>query len=406
MCETANDVRSLSVFQNLIVAFRADTSIQELQAQLESVDQDALAISAIVLGLAPLLHQRLAEANVAVAPRALAKLAAARETARLQHSERVQQLAQLLTALSAQEITPMLLKGSHLAASVYAEPALRQMNDIDLLVQAQDLPRTEAALLGLGYIGSFKSAERGAGVTKHTSTFRPPRADDPTPNPYLSSSAGRTVEPHTSLEESWYGLRADITPGVWERSVIVQVNEHTARGLSADDLALHLAVHLTFHLIMGYPSMVQLMDVLFVTARMREQIHWDVVVQRAIERRAAAFVYAALHLATRTLAAPIPHTALEALARACPAGVRAYAEKITLENVASRTQRAPVTTFAQRLQRGWEERAEVARWTSTLPDRWRVWRTMLDVANTDTGGLAAQQLRGVFKRAKNNSVRT
>jgi hypothetical protein len=388
------------VFELLATAFQADERANEWQVQLESIDQDALAISAIVLGLAPLLHWQLTQKNLALEPRAMAKLAATREMARTQRSAMDAQLDEILTALERANITPILLKGNHLAASIYPAPELRQMNDIDLLVRPADLAATENALLALGYIANHKSPQRGARVTKHTSTFRPPRRDDPTPNPYLSSAAGRTVEPHTSLEESWYGLRADITPGVWERSVPFAVNAHRARVLSADDLLTHLAVHLTFHLIMGYPAMVQLVDLLFVTTRLQNQIRWDSLTARAVERCSAPFVYAALRLAVKTLGAPIPEAALQDLARVCSARVRAYAETITIANVAARTQRAPVTTFPQRLQRGWQERVEAARWAASPVDQWRIWRTMLDVANTDTGELVTRRVRGAFAHQK------
>ncbi len=392
------------MFELLAAAFRAGETPGEWQAQLESIDQDALAISAIVLGLAPLLHWRLTQWNLQLEPRAMAKLAATREFARIQHKAIQTQLDQVLTALQAQAVTPILLKGNYLAACVYPEPSLRQMNDIDLLVTPQDLARTEAALLGLGYLASHKAPDRGAGVTKHTSTFRPPRDDDPTPNPYLSAAAGRTVEPHTSLEEAWYGLHADITPGVWERSIAIQLNPHTVRALCADDLITHLAVHLCFHLIMGYPSMVQLLDLLFVTERFQDEIQWDVVVARARERRAAAFVYAALQLAVQTLDAPIPRAVLERLERACPAHVRAYARTLTLAEVAARTQRPPVTGLTQRIRRGWQDRREVAHWASSLTDQWRVWRTMIDVAHSDTGELIARRLRATLGLGKHPSV--
>jgi putative nucleotidyltransferase-like protein len=386
------------VFELLASAFNPATEPLEWQAKTESVDQDALVIYAIVLGLAPLLHWRITSWKISIAPRALAKLAAVRENARAQRQALDLQLDGILDALAADHIIPFLLKGNYLAVCVYPEPHLRQMNDIDLLVNPDEIRQTEAVLMRLGYIGSFKSPDRGAGVTKHTSTFRPPRGDDPTPNPYLSSVAGRTVEPHTSLEESWYGLHVDITPGVRERGIPVQANGRVARALSPDDLVLHLAVHLTFHLIMGYPSMVQLVDILFVTQQLGTEIHWDDVVGRARRRGAAPFVYAALRLASMTLAAPVPGPVLGELASLCPARVRGAAKTLTLKNVMTRTQRAPVTTLAQRLRRGWQDRAEVARWAGTPAEQWKIWRTLLDVAHTDTGELLARRLHSALAR--------
>ncbi len=386
------------MFELLASAFQSTQTRTEWQAQLGSIDQDALAISAIVLGLAPLLHWRLGEWNLSLEPRAMAKLAAARETARQQRAALDAQLETILSALAARRIHPLLLKGSYLAASVYPEPHLRQMNDIDILVQPDDLTATENALTALGYVGSYKSSTRGAGVTKHTSTFRPPRADDATPNPYLSSAVGRTIEPHTLLEESWYGLRADITPGVWARSIPFQVHSHSARALCADDLVLHLAVHLTFHLIMGYPSMVQLLDLVFVTSRLDSEIDWNVVVARANAQHTAPYVYAALALAQKTLDAPIPFFVLEKLDGACSARVRRYVRTLSLAHIVARSQRAPVSTFGQRVQRGWQDRVEVARWASSPLEQWRVWRTMLDILNTDTGELIMQRTRAALLR--------
>src|SRR5437867_9928320 len=62
------------VFEVLASALNANTTSLEWQAKTESIDQDTLVISAIVLGLAPLLHWRLASSNVSLAPRAMAKL--------------------------------------------------------------------------------------------------------------------------------------------------------------------------------------------------------------------------------------------------------------------------------------------------------------------------------------------
>src|SRR5262249_55176809 len=151
-----------------------------------------------------------------------------------------------------------------------------------------------------------------------------------------------------------------------------------------------------FHLIMGYPSMVQLMDLRFVIERLDSQINWDTVIAHAKERRVTPFIYAALSLARKTLDVAVPPVILEQLARACPPGVRHYAETITLQNLAARTQRPPVTTLAQRLQRGVQDRAEVAHWTTSLQDQWHVWKTLLDVAKTDTGAMLIDRMRGTF----------
>lgn len=375
-----------------------DLIVQTLRADAEGlplppgeIDPDDLAVTAIVLGLAPLLHWRLETWNVALGRRADAKLAATRRAAIDRENAIHAQLAELLIALNGRGLTPVVLKGAYLASAVYPAPGLRPMNDIDLLFRPADLRLAEAALAELGYGAKEKSADLGPGVTKHTSTYRRTGEDGRTPNPYLSADAGRTVEPHRSLEESWFGLRVDITPGVWERSVAATLAGQPARALSREDNLLHLAVHLVFHLIMGAPLLVQLMDLRFATEGWAGDLDWAKFHRLTLAARAAPFAYAALRLAHETLAAPIPPHVLRDLAAACPAPIRAQAERLTLADVMGRTQRPPLTTLTQRLKRGVQDRAEAARWAPTLGAKWRVWRTALAVARTDTGQIIARR---------------
>lgn len=404
LSEDPQPVRSLEIPHSAPLADRTmpasiELIVQALRANAEgsswrpdAADPEDLAVTAIVLGLAPLLHWRLETWNVRLAPRAMAKLAAVRQAAMARECAIYTQLAELLAALGALRLTPIVLKGAYLAWAIYPGPGLRPMNDIDLLFRPADLPAAEVALAELGYGGKGKSADLGAGVTKHTSTFRRAGEDARTPNPYLSAEAGRTVEPHRSLEESWYGLRVDITPGSWERSAAVTLAGQPARVLSPEDNLLHIAVHLVFHLIMGYPSLVQLTDLRFASEHWAGELDWANFQRLTHAARAAPFAYAALRLARDCLAAPIPPQTLCDLAAACSPSLRAQAERLTLADVMLRTQRRPLVSLRQRLERGLAERAEAARWAPTLDAKWQVWRTALAIAHTDTGRMIAQRL--------------
>lgn len=139
------------------------------------------------------------------------------------------------------------------------------MSDIDLLFQPADLPLAAAALASLGYLGKHKAADEGPGITKHTSTYKRPAPAADTPNPYLSTSGDRHVDPHGSLEECWFSPLASRRAS--GRAMAHTVNGQPAQALSANDLYLHLAVHLIYHLLMGKPSLVQLVDLLVVSQR-------------------------------------------------------------------------------------------------------------------------------------------
>ncbi len=379
-------------FDLLLATFRADTDPVDWQRRAAAADPDKLVISAIVLGLAPLLHWQLSVWGVTLPARAWAKLLSVRSASAARQHAIQTQLAEILKAGAQSQLTPIVLKGAFLAAHVYPEPGLRPMNDIDILVRPAELPLIEALLLRLGYTGHYKDPAEGARVVKHTSTFQRPGGASGVANPYLNAEAERTVEPHLSVEESWFGLRADITPGVWERSIETDIEGHAARALCPSDLMLHLCIHLTFHLIMGWPSLVQLLDLLWVS-RGLEEADWEQVSRRAIDRSAAGFIYAALRLARVGLAAPVPEKVLAHLAAATPAAVRAHAGTLSAQDVMRRAQRPPLTTVRRRIARSVHDRAETARWAGTLQERLAVWRTLVDVAHTDTGKLLGTRLR-------------
>jgi hypothetical protein len=349
----------------------------------QQVNWEDLTIRAIVFGLAPQLHYRLDSWPIAIPPRTKAKLKVTYQAQAKRNEAIYEQLGEVLAACRTAQLKPIALKGIHLAAEYYPQPALRPMNDIDLLFKPEELPTAESLLSNLGYGGKHKSAELGPGVTKHTSTYRREGEAAQTPNPYLSPNAGRTVEPHLSLEESWFGLKVDITPGVWYRAKTAGLQGHPCLVLAPEDLLLHLCVHFIFHLIMGAPSMVQLADLLIVSQA--GTVDWPTFTNRAQEQKAAPFALAALHLAAKLLKAPIPEKILTDLSQATSPPLRRYILNLDLDHILKRTQQKPLKTLMQRLQRGLKDRAETARWAETWPARWQVWRTMLAVGRTDTG---------------------
>jgi hypothetical protein len=193
------------------------------------------------------------------------------------------------------------------------------------------------------------------------------------------------IEPHRSLEESWFGLKVDITPGVRERAINIDLGGQRCRVLSSEDLLLHLCIHFSFHLIMGAPSMVQLSDLLIVTQT--NPVDWPKVIDRSIHTRSAPFVLAGLTLARNLLGAPVPDDVIQQLARHTPNRLRQRIRQLSLIDVLRRTQQKPLTSIAQRIRRGFEDRIETARWAQDWRGRWRVWQTMIHVFKTDTGRL-------------------
>ena len=368
----------------LLAALRYDAHPHTWLAGLASsqIDQGDLVVTALAVGLAPWLHYRLEGWGVRLPePRAQAKLDFVRQAEAARQAARRAQLAEALARLP---VAPVVLKGAYLAEFVYPAPGLRPMNDIDLLFRPDDLPAVATALHSLGYGAKEKSPELGPGITKHTSTFQRVggTTEAPTPNPYLSAAGNRMIEPHRSLEESWFGLKCDLTPGMWERSQAIEIAGYPARALAPADNLLHLCVHLAFHLIMGSPSFVQLADLAVFTDRVK--VDWLDFQLRARGLHAAGFAYAAARLANQALATPFPAEVLSGLAASSPPRVRAAAESLSVADVMRRTQKPPLRTVGQRLGRGVADRAETARWAHSSGEWLRVWWTLFDVRRTDT----------------------
>ena len=279
--------------QHLLDVLRPQQQPNHWFKQADQLNWDDFAVRAIAFGLAPQIYARFKQWDAKIPPKAMAKLAVTHKM-QAQRSEAIYaQLAQLLHATAAANLQPVALKGVHLAACYYPEPAQRPMNDIDLLFTPDELPQAETLLRELGYGGKHKSAETGARVTKHTSTFRRDEAENgsATPNPYLSAGLDRTIEPHSSLEESWFGLKVDITPGIRERvdTAVLTPNAPACHVLNPTDLLHHICLHFSFHLIQGAPSFVQLTDLLVITQANRAD--WDTFLQRVAEAKSLVRIH-------------------------------------------------------------------------------------------------------------------
>jgi hypothetical protein len=368
---------------------------------LSDDDWDDLVVTAIALGLAPLLHWQLSQVDLTAPPLALAKLALTRQAHARRNEAIVQQLAEILAACRDHQVDVLVLKGALLAPTLYAEAGLRPMNDIDLLFRPSDLIKAGSVLESLGYTGKHKTADEGPGVTKHVSTYRRAGNQGATPNPYLSPGADRTVEPHGSLEESWFGLKIDMTPGVWDRAVPITLHHQPAYCLSTGDLLLHLIVHAVFHVIMGASVFVQLYDIAQVLAKRPAELDWPQFLSLAGQAGAQPLAYAGLYWAKTVYKAPVPDAPLAELASACPPGLSRYIKSLDAAGLFKRTQQPPLVTLGQRLRRGLADRRETARWAVSPGARWQVWRTALTFYKTDTAAVLSKGLKGLPRQSAN-----
>lgn len=143
------------------------------------------------------------------------------------------ELEVLLQSLADRGIEVLPLKGPALALALYGDEALRQSNDIDLLVRRDDFPRAEALLLHQGFSALGAASE-------HDRRFL--RGD-------------LLVELHFELiSMQFFPLDAD---GVWGRSQRTDFRGKPARSMFKNDLVLFLCAHGLKH---GFSRLIWILD--------------------------------------------------------------------------------------------------------------------------------------------------
>jgi hypothetical protein len=271
---------------------------------LSESDWTAVIDLAALHGVLPLLYERLTTGACppAVPKRVLQQLRDGFLMNGAKNALLFNELAQVLKALEQANIPVIVLKGAHLAASVYNHMAVRTMGDIDLMVGRNDLEKSLSRLGDLGY--AAKTKVRDIAALCETSRHWP-RMFKPPPAP--------GIEIHWALTTP--SKFSNITAaGFWERSRPTTVAGVGARVLSPEDLLLHLCLHTAsdgegpFRL-----GLKPLCDIAAVVHCWQEEIAWQQIQSRAIEWQAGRCVYMALWLAEEMLAAGIPDAVLESL---------------------------------------------------------------------------------------------
>ena len=213
------------------------------------------------------------------------------------------ELRQVLGALSAAGIVPVLFKGAVLAHTAYDSSVCRPMGDLDLWVTDEEMGRAQAALERLGYVQRTKSTR---------------------PVVLQAQRRGEVqmvgCAPGTGLVELHWGVFA----GEWlERAAAVDETAIRARCLSLDvlgcpartlapeDAVIQLAAHLAINHQFAQLPLRGLLDIAM-TARW-QRVDWDVVAARASVWRLATVVWLVHHFVAELLGVDEPTAALERL---------------------------------------------------------------------------------------------
>lgn len=281
----------------LVLLLRGETG-GDLPPLLESASQEVLdevAGSAFRQGVSGLLYIRLRQTGRL---ELFSPEWAARLQARYLHSAAFftrlsYDFEHALRLLRNEGIEVIVLKGMHLAAEVFSDPAGREMCDIDLLVRRKDIVRAGNLLISNGF-GSPDYHPSDA-TCEWVHQLKP-----------LVNARGSSVELHWTLSMAGPNRAMDIDlDGLWERSEAIRFRTVEARVLSAEDLLLHLALHLT--VVHRFDVRLRGMyDLHAVVTHYTEALYWDAMLERAAEWKVQKNVLFVLSLAAELFDTPLP----------------------------------------------------------------------------------------------------
>ncbi len=214
---------------------------------------------------------------------------------------------QVISALDGAGLRSLLLKGAALVETVYADPAEREMLDIDVLVPEVQMDRASAVLAMLGYAPGDGGAE--------ASGEEPSLATVDAAAHHGAALVGTqklvAVELHRHIAISGEGNGFNLA-GFWDRARSVPSSGHVVP--SPEDLLIHVCFHFTRNRLGGSAhrrntggGLAQILDMRQLVAT--ETIDWDLLAQTAREFGLGTRVFLGL-FAARELGVPVPREAI------------------------------------------------------------------------------------------------
>lgn len=277
-----------------------------------------------VHGIAPLLYARLGPSRVsrALDPLLHTYLADQYRLNKLRVSALMAELAAVLRAAAQVGIDVMPLKGSVLVEHYYADPALRPMADLDVLVRPADEARLAPLLHRLGYDATERTARHRSYILAQTGGKIVSVAGEHPDNPH-------NLDVHTAIQEQFWGIDYRATEDLWSGCRPGLFGDAPGMLLEPPALLQHLLIHASTDMIACKMRLIRLVDIALVAARL-SMTEWQQLVRAGQRRREERLLYAPLLLAERYLGAVAPSEVCATLAQGTPAHLRAYLEHADL----------------------------------------------------------------------------
>jgi hypothetical protein len=221
----------------------------------------------------------------------------------------------VLGAFARSGIATAILKGAAFGRMFYADPSLRPMSDLDILVPRDDALRAIAWLLGQGWTAADRRVARRLAIFFRTGGAHARRTDAEVEARVLQREEIAFARGTIELDLHWRVLHHRGWPGAedafWDGSIQTTVGAASTRMLNATDSLLHVCEHGSRwnHV----PPIRWIADAVMILRTDGATIDWDRLVRRARELQVTFALAAMLGYLREEFDAPVPASCLAEL---------------------------------------------------------------------------------------------
>lgn len=260
-----------------------------------SLDWDFLLNAAAENSVMPLLGMHLAQtAGEFVPPEWIERVRGACRASTLRSLLLTGELIKIVNHLDASQIAAIPYKGPVLAVQAYGDMALREYEDIDLIICQRDLVKAHEVMLGLGFRPRFPWIH-SSGYSGGTASVIPGEYN------YVDDARRIIVEFHTELTLRHFPNTPDLDE-LSKRLVPASLSGHTVKTFSPEDNLSALCIHGAKDIWERISWVADISELIQVGSG----FDWDAVWKRAEQSRAERMVSLGLALAADLLDAPLP----------------------------------------------------------------------------------------------------
>lgn len=260
----------------------------------------------------PWLVARLGEAQIEPPEPVNSRLRAINVASRERTARMLDACTEIVDAFRQAGIQTVLLKGAALAPLYYADPLLRPLADLDLLIQPKDLAASRDVMLKqLGFRYYSRSAEDDVYLRGERKK-----------NIWAADNV-HPVEVHFALREEYAGIGYEMAEMMWQASAERPYWQNaTARIPSPPALLLHVCAHATSDWLIQRGRLMHIDDIRKLCARMGPE-EWHTF-DRMVQPHTARFIYPAVTFMSKYTRLDIPDTTILSLREASPPALRSW----------------------------------------------------------------------------------